>query len=159
MKQNNFGSGNGAVQRRALHPQCPEAPRIPQCARLLSRWVAGILQQRAFSGNIQSSTSFSSARFAGLCQGHKGTVFAWERGGLWLGTRLFSSGHRRHLSRVKALSKQDRSQKLGLKGARRKYLCIRKKKNKKKIWGFLLAEGSSHSSRVIPVSRKGGIFL
>lgn len=29
----------------------------------------------------------------------------------------------------------------------------------KKIWGFLLAEGSSHSSRVIPVSRKGGIFL
>lgn len=32
-------------------------------------------------GIFRSSTSFSSARFAGLCAGHKGTVFPQERGG------------------------------------------------------------------------------
>lgn len=41
-------------------------------------------------GIVQSSTSFSSARFAGLCEGHKGTVFPGERGGFVAGnTALF----------------------------------------------------------------------
>lgn len=73
-------------------------------------------------GMFKSSTS----RFAGLGEGHKGTVFSRERGGFEAG----NTAHRSRRSGVKALSRRDHRQGLALKRESRKDLCIRGAKSK-----------------------------
>lgn len=124
-KQKDFGSGDRAARRASAASAVASSPEDPTMCPFVVPVGGWLPAERSFQWEYSKVQPLAAAQgWLDCAPGTKGQCFLGSGEVLQRGTRLFSSPHRSCLSGGKEESRQDRSQRLTLKGESRKDLFI-----------------------------------